>query len=167
LWNDCKEVDLFNDFGGKPMTTASSILTPDLNTDAGYQWYLENLDEIVETKTRLQILTDIETDLSLPLGTALRFEALYSDAIAVSPHEDERYATTWDSFHVALSGDPTLAILAHEYHQTSPLILHVPSLRPHGLVPHKGRPFLQQFPFDASLKSSLSTAAAAVGFHLI
>ena len=106
------------------MTTPSSTLNPDPNTDAGYQWYLENLYEILETKTRLQILTDIETDLSLPPGTALRFEALYSDAIAISPHEDERYAITWDSFRVSLDGDPTLAILAHEYYVTSPLTLH-------------------------------------------
>lgn len=106
------------------MTAPASTLTPDQNTDRGYQWYLENLDEILETKTRLQILTDLESDLSLPAGTALRFEALYSQAIAVSPHEDERYAITWDSFHLALNSDPTLAILAHEYRLTSPLALH-------------------------------------------
>ena len=104
--------------------TTTATLAPDQNIDAGYQWYLENLDEILEIKTRLQILIDIETDLSLPSGTALRFEALYSNTTAVSPHEDERYAMTWDSFHLALDSDPTLAILAHEYRLTSRPTLH-------------------------------------------
>lgn len=51
------------------MTAPAPTLTPDQNTDRGYQWYLENLDEILETKTRLQILTDLESDLFLPAGT--------------------------------------------------------------------------------------------------
>ena len=103
------------------MTTPSSTLVPEQNTDAGYQWYLQNLDDILAPKTRSQILNDLETDLFLPAGTALRFEALYSEAIAVSPHDDERFAITWDAFHSALDADPTLAVLAHDSRLTSPL----------------------------------------------
>ena len=106
------------------MSTPSPTLTPEQNTDAGYEWYLENLDDILAPKTRLEILNELETDLFLPAGTAFRFEALYSDALAVPPHEDELYSITWDSFHLALDTDPTLAILAHEYRLTYPLPLH-------------------------------------------
>ena|SRR5690348_4988896 len=106
------------------MSTPSSNLTPEQNADAGYQWYLENIEDILAPRTRLQILNDLETDLSLPPGTAFRFESLYSNAIAVCPHEDELYAVTWDSFHLALDTDPNLAILAHNYRLTSTVPLH-------------------------------------------
>lgn len=106
------------------MSTQSSILTPEQNGDAGYQWYLENVEDILAPRTRLQILNDLETDLSLPAGTAFRFESLYSNAIAVSRHEDALYAITWDSFHLVLDTDPNLAILAHNYRLTSMVPLH-------------------------------------------
>ena len=69
------------------------------------------------------MLRAIETDLGLPLGTAIRFEELYSEATNVSPHEEERYATTWDTYHAALDNDPNLSTMAHAYHtKTSPPI---------------------------------------------
>ena len=106
------------------MSTQSPTSTPEQNADAGYEWYLENIEDILAPRTRLQILNDLEKDLSLPAGTAFRFESLYANAIAVSPHEDELYAVTWDSFHLALETDPNLAILAQKYPLTSTVPLH-------------------------------------------
>jgi hypothetical protein len=108
------------------MTTSAPTPAPTDTTERGYQWYLANLDEIrqiIETDTRLNILRMIETDLGLPFGTAIRFEELYSEATGVSPQEEERYAATWDAYHVALDNDPNLSTMAHAYHtKTSPPI---------------------------------------------
>ncbi|MCA1576401.1 MAG: hypothetical protein LC794_03435 [Acidobacteria bacterium] len=108
------------------MTTSAPTSAPTDTTERGYQWYLANLDEIrhiIETDTRLNILRAIETDLDLPLGTAVRFEEFYSQATTVSPHEEERYAITWDAYHAALYNDPHLSYMAHAYHEnTSPPI---------------------------------------------
>lgn len=108
------------------MTTSAATSAPLDTTERGYQWYLANLDEIrliIETDTRLDILRTIETDLGLPLGTAIKFEKLYSEATNVSPHEEERYALTWDAYHAALDTDPSLSTMAHAYHKkTSPPI---------------------------------------------
>lgn len=108
------------------MTTSAPTSAPTDTTERGYQWYLANLDEIrniIQTDTRLNMLRTIETDLALPLGTAIRFEELYSAATNVSPHEEERYATTWDAYHAALDNDPNLSTMAHAYHtKTSPPI---------------------------------------------
>lgn len=108
------------------MTTSAPTSAPADTTERGYQWYLANLDEIrhiIETDTRFNILRAIETDLGLPLGTAILFEELYSEAMSVSPHEEERYASTWDTYHTALDNDPNLSTMAHAYHtQTSPPI---------------------------------------------
>ena len=107
----------------KPAPTSAATDT----TERGYQWYLANLDEIryvIETDTRLNILRAIETDLDLPLGTAVRFEELYSQATSVSPHEEERYAITWDAYHEALDTDPHLSTMAHAYHQNTSAPIH-------------------------------------------
>jgi len=108
------------------MTTSAPSSAPTDTTERGYQWYLANLDEIrhiIETDTRINILRAIETDLGLPLGTAIRFEELYSQATNVSPYEEERYAITWDAYHSALDTDPSLSTMAHAYHKhTSPPI---------------------------------------------
>jgi hypothetical protein len=108
------------------MTTLAPTSAPTDTIERGYQWYLANLDEIrhiIETDTRLNILRAIETDLGLPLGTAIRFEELYSEATSVSPHEEERYAATWDTYHAALDNDQSLSKMAHAYHtKTSPPI---------------------------------------------
>ena len=105
-------------------SAATSALTD--TTERGYQWYLANLEEIrliIETDTRINILRAIETDLNLPLRTAIRFEELYSEATNVSPQEEERYAITWDAYHAALDTDPSLSSMAHAYHKkTSPPI---------------------------------------------
>lgn len=110
------------------MTTSALTSAPTDTTERGYQWYLANLDEIrhiIETDTRLNILRAIETDLGLPLGTAVRFEEVYSEATTVSPHEEERYAITWDAYHAALNNDPHLSSMAHAYYEnTSPPIHH-------------------------------------------
>lgn len=101
------------------MTTSAATSAPPDSTERGYQWYIANLDEIrliIETDTRLNILRAIETDLGLPLGTAIKFERLYSEAMNVSPHEEERYALTWDAYHAALDTDPSLSTMAHAYH---------------------------------------------------
>ena len=100
---------------------APTSASPD-TTERGYQWYLANLAEIrliIETDTRLDTLHAIETDLGLPLGTAIRFEELYSEATTVSPHEEERYALTWDAYHAALDTDPGLSSIAHAYQKTT------------------------------------------------
>ena len=106
------------------MTTLAPSSAPTDTTERGYQWYLANLDEIrliIETDTRINILREIEKDLGLPLGTAVRLEELYSEATTVSPHEEERYAITWDAYHAALDTDPNLSIMARAYHKnTSP-----------------------------------------------
>jgi hypothetical protein len=108
------------------MTTSAPTSAPTDTTERGYQWYLANLDEIrhiIQTDTRLNILRAIQTDLGLPLGTAILFEELYSEAMSVSPHEEERYALTWDAYHAALDSDPNLSIIAHAYYtNTSPPI---------------------------------------------
>jgi hypothetical protein len=108
------------------MATSAPKSAPTNTTERGYQWYLANLDEIrhiIETDTRINILRAIETDLGLPLGTAIRFDELYSQATNVSPHEEERYAITWDAYHSALDTDPSLSTMAHAYHKhTSPPI---------------------------------------------
>ena len=108
------------------MTLLASTSAPSDTTERGYQWYLANLDEIrhiIETDTRLNILRAIEKDLGLPLGTAVRLEELYSEATTVSPHEEERYAITWDAYHAALDTDPSLSTMARAYHEnTSPPI---------------------------------------------
>jgi hypothetical protein len=104
------------------MTTSAATSASSDTTERGYQWYLANLDEIrliIETGTRLNILHAIETDLVLPLGTAIKFEELYSEATTVSPHEEERYALTWDAYHAALDTDPGLSSMAHAYQKTT------------------------------------------------
>ena len=106
---------------------SAPTLTPERNNDPGYKWYLENLAEIrqiIETDIRLETLRRIESDLDLPAGTAIQFQQLYAEATTVSPHEEERYATTWDHYHAALDGDSNLSALAHAYRARTPLPLY-------------------------------------------
>jgi hypothetical protein len=96
--------------------------TPESNTtnnsDAAYQWFLDNRDEIMAISDEIDFLAclqQIELENNLPAGTAERFAAMHADASSVPEGEEIRYLTAWDAYHEALDADSTLATMARIY----------------------------------------------------
>ena len=88
------------------------------NPDAGYQWFLDNYEEIMACSNEMNFLAQlqqIETENDLPAGTAQRFAIIYNDVSTVPEHEESRHMAAWDAYHAALDADSNLATLARVY----------------------------------------------------
>jgi hypothetical protein len=112
------------------MSASVAIVTKRSNpksSDAGYKWFLENRNELLEITASddlLHSLQNLERQHNLPEGTAERFKALYDHASTVSEFEEVRYAITWDAYHEALDSDQNLATIARAYGQAHLSSLH-------------------------------------------
>ena len=96
----------------------STQYQPEIDTDAGYEWFLQNEHEIMAGWTEVDLLAQlhhIEIEIDLPPGTAKRFAIIYSDATSVPEQEESRHAAAWDAYHEALDTDSHLATLARVY----------------------------------------------------
>lgn len=90
------------------------------NSDAGYQWFLDNHDEIMALSKEIDLLAQlkqIESENDLPQGTAERFATIYADASSVPEQQESRYMAAWDAYQEALDKDPHLAAVARAYGQ--------------------------------------------------
>ena len=79
------------------MSASVAIATKRSNpnpSDAGYKWFLENRNELLEITASDDLLHTL------------------------------RYATTWDAYHEALDSDQNLATIARAYAQAHPSSLH-------------------------------------------
>ena len=116
--------------GGDAMSTqhdpVNQTAADSANSDAGYQWFLDNYDEIVACSNELTFLAQlqqIETDNDLPAGTAQRFAILYNEVSTVPEHEESRHMAAWDAYHATLDADSNLATLARVYGERSLIAL--------------------------------------------
>jgi len=113
---------IYSFLGGNEMSTPyqpTIDTAPDANNaDGGYQWFLENHDEIMASWTQIDLLAQlqqIEIEVDLPPGTAERFATIYNDASSVPEQEESRHIAAWDAYHEALDTDSNLATLARVY----------------------------------------------------
>ncbi len=113
---------IYSVLGGNAMSTQYQPLhetrTDSNNTDAAYQWFLDNHDEIMAISKEIDLLAQlkkIESENDLPPGTGERFASIYADASSIPEQEESRYMAAWDAYHEALDADANLATLARLY----------------------------------------------------
>lgn len=104
-------------------------------TDAGYNWYLDNREELIRIDQSTELrrtLEQLELQELLPEGTALRFHHLYEKASAIPEQDEQLYAATWDAYHKALDNDHALASLSRAFAnlQTIPLYHRIDATGP-------------------------------------